>query len=190
MRRAIEILTADDVRSLLQHCNLGSTGIRNQALIAAMWRGGLRVSEALDLMPKDYDPAKGTIRVLHGKGDKAGVVAIDPQAGSLMASWLERRTELSLGDDSTLFCTRKGGNMTRQDVHAMLRRIARRAGVRKRVHPHGLRHSFAASLAAENVPINVISGALRHSSVATTALYIGHIQPQEVIDTLRGRSWD
>ena len=57
------------------------------------------------------------------------------------------------------------------------------------MHPHGLRHSFAAGLMAEGVPVNVISAALGHSSVATTATYLAHIQPQEVIDTLRSRSW-
>lgn len=190
MKRAVEILSSDDVRALLQHCELGPTGIRNKALIALMFRGGLRVSEALALMPKDYEAETGTVRILHGKGDKPGVVAIDETAGSLIDAWLESRSELGLGDDSPLFCTRKGRGMARRDVQEMMTRVGWKAGIRKRVHPHGLRHSFAAGLAAEGVPINVISGALRHKSVATTAIYIGHIQPQEVIDCLRSRSWD
>ena len=58
-----------------------------------------------------------------------------------------------------------------------------------RVHPHGLRHTHAAELAAENVPINVIQAQLGHSNAATTSRYINHIAPQQVISTMRQRTW-
>ena len=58
-----------------------------------------------------------------------------------------------------------------------------------RVHPHGLRHTHAAELAAENVPINVIQAQLGHSNAATTSRYIQHIAPQQLINTIRKREW-
>jgi integrase len=70
-----------------------------------------------------------------------------------------------------------------------MRRLGQKAGIEKRVHAHGLRHSFAAELAMENVPLPVIQHSLGHSSPATTARYIDHIAPTQVIDTLKARRW-
>ena len=72
-----EVLTNDEVLRLIDACSNTPTGLRNRALIAVLYRAGLRVSEALDLYPKDVDAAAGTIRVLHGKGDRSRVVGID-----------------------------------------------------------------------------------------------------------------
>jgi site-specific recombinase XerD len=69
----------------------------------------------------------------------------------------------------------------------MLHRLARRAGIQRRVHPHALRHSFAAEMASEGVPMNVIQKALGHSSLATTSRYLDHISPRDVIQTMNGR---
>ena len=82
-----------------------------------------------------------------------------------------------------------GGGLAQSYVRQLLPRLAKHAGIQKRVHAHGLRHSFAAGLMAEGVPVNVISAALSHSSVATTAVYLDHIQPQAVVDTLTAREW-
>ena len=86
-----------------------------------------------------------------------------------------------------LFPTLSGSRIQTQYIRALLPRLGRKAGILKRVHAHGLRHSFAAGLMAEGVSVGVISKALGHSSIATTALYLDHIQPQQVIDTLRAR---
>ena len=88
-----------------------------------------------------------------------------------------------------VFCTLGGRPLTTAYVRAMLPRLARRAGIEKRVHAHGMRHSFASGLAQEGVPMNVIQAALGHSSLATTSRYLAHVAPQQVIDTLRARSW-
>ena len=74
-------------------------------------------------------------------------------------------------------------------VNAMLKTSARAAGITKRVHPHGLRHAHATELAAENVPINVISRQLGHSSSAITAKYLDHIDPKQVVETMQKRRW-
>jgi integrase len=70
-----------------------------------------------------------------------------------------------------------------------MKRIAKKAKITKRVHPHAFRHSHASQLAAEGVPINVISMQLGHSGSAITSRYIDHINPTEVIEVARNREW-
>ena len=69
----VEILTDDEVRRLLNACSCGPTGVRNRALIATLYRSGLRINEALDLFPKDIDREEGSIRIL-----TARVVGLGP----------------------------------------------------------------------------------------------------------------
>ena len=66
----VETLTEAEVTRLLKACSKGSSGIRNQALLAVLYRAALRISEALTLLPKDLDPQRCSLRVLHGKGDR------------------------------------------------------------------------------------------------------------------------
>ena len=94
-----------------------------------------------------------------------------------------------LGGVAPLFCTLRGGAVAASYVRELLPRMASRAGIDKRVHPHGLRHTHAAELAAEGVPLNVIQRQLGRSNAATTSRYLDHIAPQQVIETMRGREW-
>ena len=67
--------------------------------------------------------------------------------------------------------------------------LARKAGIDKRVHFHGLRHAHAHELAREHTPINMIQRQLGHSNVSTTHVYLCKIAPQEVIDAMQAREW-
>jgi site-specific recombinase XerD len=185
-----EPLTGEEVSALLQACsNRAPTGIRNRALITILYRGGLRISEALALENKDLDRKKGTVRVLHGKGDQARTIGLDPEAFAVVDRWLDRRKALGFNGRRRLFCTLDGYPVSDAYVRSLLPRLARKAGVEKRVHAHGLRHTHAAELAREGIPMNVIQAQLGHSSLATTDRYIRHIEPQEVIETMQARKW-
>ena len=185
-----EVLRASEVRNLMDACSPESTtGVRNRVLIATLYRAGLRIAEALSLLPKDVDLDAGTIRVLHGKGDRSRTAGIDAGATDLIRTWLKVRERLQPGVGARLFCTHSGASMNTSYVRQLLPRLARQAGIEKRVHPHGLRHTHAAELAAENVPINVIQAQLGHSNAATTSRYIQHIAPQQLISTIRRRTW-
>ncbi len=74
-------------------------------------------------------------------------------------------------------------------IRVMLKRLAARAGIDKRVHAHGLRHTHAAQLRAEGVDIAIISRQLGHASINTTARYLDHIAPRAVIEAMRSRTW-
>ena len=122
-----------------------------------MWRSGLRVEEALALAPKDLDPQRGTVTVLHGKGNRRRTLGMDPQAMAVVERWLERRRRLEIGWRSPLFCTITAGNRGKRlrssYVRDMIKRAGRNAEITKRVHPHGLRHTHAVELAFEGVPL-------------------------------------
>src|SRR6059036_1429582 len=139
-RRPIELLTTDEARALLRAASgRAPTGIRNRALIVMGWRAGLRVQELLDLFPKDLDPDAGTVNVANGKGGRQRLVGLDPTAFSVVERWLDRRRDLGFNGRQRLFCTLRGEPLKPSYVRAMLPRLARRAGIEKRVHAHGLR---------------------------------------------------
>jgi len=185
-----EVLTDAEVRALLDACGrYHPIALRNRALIALMYRAGLRVSEALALQPKDVDLAAGTLRVLHGKGDRARTVGIDPGAAEIVREWSESRSRLPVGARSPLVCTLGGLPLVTGYVRRLLPRLAERAGIEKRVHAHGLRHTHAAQLRSEGIDIGIISKQLGHRSILTTIRYLDHIAPVAVVEAVRGRAW-
>jgi len=190
-RHPPEVLTEPEAIALIKACSTRApTGIRNRALIAVLWRSGLRISEALQLELRDLDLQAGSLRVRHGKGDKSRTVGVDEQTSVLLARWLDRRRKLGPGARATVFCTLDGGRVDPSYVRHLLPRLARKAGLERRVHAHGLRHTYAAELAREGTPINVIRDALGHTSLAVTDRYLRDVAPMHVIETIRARRWD
>lgn len=185
-----EILTPDEVNSLMRACsNRAPTGIRNRALIAVLYRGGLRLSEALTLKPKDIDLDRGTLTVLHGKGDRRRTVGFDPGAVALVERWIQRQKDLGLAPRSPVFSTLAGKPLKSSYVRTLLPRLAAKAGIDKRVHPHGLRHTMAYELMMEGVPVPIIQRQLGHASLATTDRYLSHIAPRDVVEAMQRREW-
>ena len=185
-----EILSHDEANALLAACGgESSTALRNRALIALMYRAGLRVSEALQVRPKDADLDQGVVRVLFGKGGRYRAIGIDPAGADIIKAWSQRRTELGIAATAPLLCTLKGTAVTDAYVRRLLPKLAARAGILKRVHAHGLRHTHAAQLRSEGVDIGLISKQLGHASITTTARYLDHLQPTAVIDAMRRRTW-
>lgn len=185
-----EVYTAAEVQQLVKACSTSAkTGVRNRALIVTLYRAGLRISEALALRPKDLDRAAGTVRVLHGKGDKSRTVGMDAGAFAVVECWLHVRDSLGIGARAPVFCTLAGEPMESAYVRALLPRLGRKAGITKRVHAHGMRHTHAVELARERVDLLTISAQLGHSSTATTDRYLRHLAPERVIETMRGREF-
>ena len=190
-RRPPEVLTEAEAIALIRACSTRApTGVRNRALIAVLWRSGLRISEALSLELRDLDLEAGSIRVRHGKGDRSRTVGVDEQTSALLARWLDRRRTLSPGARSPIFCTLRGGRIDSSYVRRLLPRLACKAGIERRVHAHGLRHTYAAELAREGTAINVIRDALGHTSLAVTDRYLRDVAPTHVINTMRARRWE
>lgn len=185
-----EVLTPSEVQALLDACALKPhTELRNRAFLAVLYRTGLRCSEALALEPKDVDFLGRSIRVLHGKGDRSRTVGIDQAALDMIQEWMVERERRGFTEAQPLFCTRTGKAMSGSYVRAQIKRLGIKAGIAKRVHAHGFRHTHAFELMMENVPISIIQRQLGHASLATTDGYLSHIAPKHVIDAISGREW-
>jgi site-specific recombinase XerD len=118
----IETLTSHEIESLIHTaCGPSVCKRRNSALIAVLYRAGLRISEALSLYPKDLDHKTGSIRVLRGKGGKSRVVGIDAGAVAMIDRWLDCRREYGIPKSAPLFCTLKGGPLSPSYVRKMLK---------------------------------------------------------------------
>ena len=184
-----EILTPGEAAALLRACDDRSwRGVRDKSLVALLYRTGLRISEALALEAKDVDLDSGAVRVLRGKGGRSRTVGIDPGGAAHVAAWLEKKGSLGFGT-GPVFCDARGKRLRSGRVRTLFRDLGAKAGIAKRVHPHGLRHTHAAELREEGVDIGIISKQLGHRSIATTAHYLDHIAPVAVVGAMRGREW-
>ena len=184
--RPAEPLNDHEVQALIAATGTTLIGVRSKALIVIMWRGGLRCGEALALRDADIDMRGGTIRILHGKGAKAG-----PSGSTTRPSKSSRPGSTRAINASRQQCTPVHQDR-RPDVRPLRRPHAttRPQSRHQRTGPrHRLRHTHACELAAEGVPVNVISRQLGHSSSAVTAVYIDHLAPADVIAVMRKRTW-
>jgi site-specific recombinase XerD len=129
-------------------------GARLRALIIVLWRGGLRIQEALTLSERDLDPQRGSVLVRNGKGGRRREIGMDAWGWEQLWPWLAARVELPIGP---VFCVIDGPTRGRPwssaAVRSELRRLAARAGIRRRFAPHQLRHAHAVELAHEGVPL-------------------------------------
>jgi site-specific recombinase XerD len=203
-----EVYRPSEVLALIAACPTEGrhrwTGVRNRALIALLWRSGLRIEEALTLDVKDVDLDLGVVHVLRGKGRKRRAVPIDRPAARLVSAWLVVRGELlaERADPELagvgrgpLFCvlTRPtvGRRMHSACVRETLKDLARKARIERRVHPHGLRHTFASEVYFhEGAVMADVQLALGHAHASTTDRYIHRIAgSRRLLELLRDRPW-
>lgn len=194
MKLPPEPLTSEELRAMLRAVCKSPGGARNAALLVVLWRAGLRIAEALDLEHRDIDLKHRMLTVRQGKGAKRRVVGIDPRAMVYVERWLEvREKELGLARQGKVFCSvqlpMRGQPMSTSSARDMLKNLARAAGVEKRVHPHGFRHTHAFELMQEGVPLPIIQKQLGHNDLATTARYIDHLNPRQVVEAMQARQW-
>ena len=181
-----ELLTPEEVQAMISLCSpKAPTGIRNRAMLTLLYRSGLRVSEVAGLKPSGVDLAHHSLRLLDTKSGEAQTRGFHPSATDALARWIDERKKLGLRN-GTLFCTLAGGPVHEQYVRNLLHRLGLKAGIDKRVHPHGLRHTFAWELQEAGTPVSVISKLLGHSSIAVTARYLDHLTNAQAIDALEG----
>ena len=130
--------------------------------------GRVAVGRALVLKPSDVDIERGELFVREGKGGKSRTVGLDDGALKLLAAWIERRQALGYSGHKPLFCAIKreggGGPLATSDPRELLPELGKKAGLTRRVHPHGLRHSRAKELADAGVPAYLIRDALGHTA--------------------------
>ena len=189
MRYPADPPRAEEIIAVMRAAGANAHGLRVRALIAVIWRGGLRISEALALTESDVDARRGSLLVRHGKGDKRREAGMDDWGFEHLGAWLGRRVELPVGP---LFCVIDGATKGRRAwagtaVRGELRRLALEAGVRRRFAPHQLRHAHAVELAREGIAVNLIQRQLGHTDLGTTSTYLQGIDPAEIIEAVHSR---
>jgi integrase/recombinase XerD len=145
--------------------------LRDRAILELLYGSGLRASEVVGLKPADLD-LHGQFLVCQGKGARQRVVPVGARARHALAAYLAAgRPALARGRDSdVLFISGGGRRLTRQGLWAIVRRHARRAGVR-RAFPHALRHSFASHLLEGGADLRSVQALLGHADIGTTEVY-------------------
>ena len=166
------------------------TGLRNRALVAVMYRSGLRPGEALGLMPDDVDLSARTVIVPPRKGGRPRVTGIDATTRRLVSAWIARRGERGIGVDRPLFCTLAGEPLKAAYVRELLPRLAKRADIRKRVHPLALRYANAAELAEEGVPASMIDRHLGVAPIGGARRYRRPVSDDDVVTVVSARVWE
>jgi integrase/recombinase XerD len=171
-RKLPQTLTLDEVTRLLDTPDLDSDlGLRDAAMLEVLYATGLRVSELISLKTADLDLKTGLVRAL-GKGRKQRLVPMGEQARRAGVRYLgEARPALIKGETDVLFITRRGGGMTRQGFWKLLKNYALRAGIKKNLSPHKLRHSFATHLLERGADLRAVQEMLGHADVSTTQIY-------------------
>jgi integrase/recombinase XerD len=168
-----EILTLREIEQLLEQPNLQtSLGIRDRAMLEILYATGMRVSE-LTHLPTHQVNLEGGYVLLYGKGSKERVVPLGSEAMKWVNLYLEAaRGKLAKGKESPLlFINRSGRGMSRQRFWKSLKDYARRAGLRKRITPHLLRHSFASHLLERGADLRSVQMMLGHVDISTTQIY-------------------
>ena len=180
--------TVEEIVAVMREAADDRHGWRLRALIVVLWRGGLRVHEALTLAEHDLDQRRGSLLVRNGKGGRRREIGMDAWGWEQLRPWLAARVELPVGP---LFCVIDGPTRGRPwssaNVRVELRRLAAQAGIRRRFAPHQLRHAHAVELAREGVPLNVIQRQLGHVNLGTTSIYLQGIDIEEIIATVHAR---
>ena len=168
-------LTVEEVDRLLAAPDVSTPrGLRDRAILETFYATGLRVSELAGLALESLHFDAEYVRCV-GKGDKERVVPIGRRAISAVQAWLERGRPAYAakggGASRAVFLSRLGTPLSRVTLWRHIRAYARRAGIRKEISPHTLRHSFASHLLANGASLRVIQEMLGHADISTTQIY-------------------
>ncbi len=156
-----DILTIEEIRNLIN----STLNIKHKLIIKLLYGCGLRVSEIVSLKKEDVNFNEGLIKIKLAKGRKDRFVKIPDSVKEEIESYCK------LTEGEILFSSARGGKLTTATVQAILKNSSKKTGIRKRVYPHLLRHSFATHLLEQGTDLRVIQKLLGHSSIKTTQIY-------------------
>jgi integrase/recombinase XerD len=168
-----EFLSLAEVDRLLRQPDVASTlGLRDKAMIELLYSTGLRVSELCGLKTQDIQMDLGCLRCI-GKGNKERLVPVGKRALHVVQEYVTKSRPQILGErtSSFLFPSRTGSAINRIVFWKILGTYGRKAGLRKALTPHMLRHSFATHLLDRGADLRSVQMMLGHADIATTQIY-------------------
>jgi len=178
-----EVLSIEEMERLLELPDVAEKlGCRDKALLELMYACGLRVSEMIDLRLSNLLFEQGIVRVF-GKGSKERIVPVGNSAIRAVEKYIKESRELLRKQASKdfVFLNFRGGKLSRMGVFDIIRKYSRLAGIKKSVHPHTLRHTFATHLLQGGADIRIIQEMLGHSDISTTQIYT-HVSRDYLIE--------
>ncbi|MDH3353218.1 MAG: tyrosine-type recombinase/integrase [Nanoarchaeota archaeon] len=156
-----DILSLDELKSIIKIV----INPKHKLIIKLLYGTGLRVSEIVNLKIQDIDFNEKLVKVRLGKGKKDRFVKLPDSISS------EIKMFCNLGNSLHVFSSNRGGKLSIKSIQKIVSNSAKKAGIRKRVYPHLLRHSFATHLLEQGTDLRVIQKLLGHSSIKTTQIY-------------------
>lgn len=168
-----DVLTVEEVDAIVDSIDLTvPEGQRNRAIIETLYGCGLRVSELVGLRISDLYFPDGYIMV-EGKGGKQRLVPISESAIKAIRSYMEDRASIAVkrGNENILFLNRRGSQLSRVMVFYIVKQACEQCGIKKKVSPHTLRHTFATHLLEGGANLRAIQQMLGHESITTTEIY-------------------
>ncbi|TDM21618.1 site-specific tyrosine recombinase XerD [Macrococcoides canis] len=180
-RKLPDILSVDEVDSFLSTPDTSKvTGRRNQAMLELLYATGMRVSELINLDVADVNTVMGFVKVT-GKGNKERIVPIGSHMIKLMDAYIANTRHKMLKKEMTdsLFLNFHGKRMTRQGFWKIMKQVQADSGIKKKLTPHTLRHSFATHLLENGADLRAVQEMLGHADISSTQLYT-HIDTKQI----------
>lgn len=179
-RRRPTILSREEIDTIMQAVEMYKPeGQRNKAIIEILYSCGLRVSELINIKLSNVNLRMGTVKI-EGKGNKDRVVPLNPTAKIEVKQYLKvYRNYLDINDkyQDVLFLNKHGATLSRVMVFNIIKHLAQKAGIKKNVSPHTLRHSFASHLLSNGADLKKVQNMLGNESISTTEIYIRKYDP-------------
>lgn len=181
------VLSHEEIQKMLSVIDKSTYhGFRDSVIIEVLYACGLRISELLNLKKGDIYFKHEYIKVL-GKGNKERLVPIGEKALQLLDLYIRNhRSKLKKIDQKCkdiVFLNRRGGKLTRQYVFLAIKTAAQQAEIKKNIHPHILRHSFASALIQGGANLIVVKEMMGHASIVSTEIYT-HLDTIHLRETL------
>jgi integrase/recombinase XerD len=179
-----EVLSVSEIDRMIEDIDLSKPeGHRNKAIIETLYSCGLRVSELVNLRLTDIHPEEGFVLVT-GKGDKQRLVPVSSKALKEIDLYKKDRNALPvIHDRNIVFLNRRGHKLTRAMIFTIIKDLAARTGITKKISPHTFRHSFATHMIEAGADLRAVQEMLGHESIMTTEIYT-HIDRSFLRDTL------
>ncbi len=186
-------LTREEAKKLLDACPATDAGIRDRALFALLYRGAMRIGATLRLRPADFDWDRKLVTIQKDKGGKGRTVSLDNQVVDILRIWAERRKSLGVNGHHPFFCAiqgdARGNSINPSHYRRRIKRLQEKAGIERRCHLHGFRHTAASELLEEGFDIATIARQLGHKYASTTSQYIHQLRPDLMDEKLKERVW-
>lgn len=175
-----DILSYNEICSLIDTIDLSQPlGHRNKAIIEVLYGCGLRVSELVSLKISNIYVKDEFLRVI-GKGDKERLIPISKSTIKTLFLYIDgerKQLPITPKNTDTVFLNRRGSALSRQMIFIMIKDLVEKAGIKKNIGPHTIRHSFATHLLEGGADLRAVQQMLGHASINTTEIYT-HISDQ------------